>query len=204
MDGHVVEHVVPAALLYHGRKLLSALGALTHDDARARLAVDYVPALALAQRAVLVLGGIGVVRVHLHGEVLARVQDLDEQREAVALGARKELVMALPELGEVLAVKLAAVDNTVAVRMGRDAPALANGAIWNHVAKALLELASAPDLPMEDGREKDEVPCHTSRSVCHMSHPFQGHDCRTHHTICGPQITPRPAMHMAVIRTSSG
>lgn len=62
--------------------------------------------------------------------------------------------MALPELGEVLAVKLTAVDNTVAVRMGRDAPALANGAIWNHVAKRFSSSRPPQIFPWKMGARK--------------------------------------------------
>ena len=44
------------------------------------------------------LRGIGVVRMHLHREVIARVKNLDKQREAISLGTSKEVVMACPEL----------------------------------------------------------------------------------------------------------
>ena len=78
--------------------------ALAHDDGRARLAVKDVPALLLAQGTVLVLGRIGVVGVHLDGEVALGVDDLHQQGELRigALGGgdgAKHLAVALPQLG---------------------------------------------------------------------------------------------------------
>ena len=77
------------------------MGLLADDDGRARLAIQDVPALLLAQRAVLVLGGIGVVGVDLHREVALGVDDLHQQRElrvcALCGGnAAKELAVMCP------------------------------------------------------------------------------------------------------------
>ena len=59
-------------------------------------------------------------------------------------------------LNQVMSLNMASIyrKSQVAESTSQKAPALANGAIWNHVAKALLELASAPDLPMEMGARK--------------------------------------------------
>ena len=52
----------------------------TIEKGCARLRIDDVPHLRLA---VLAFGthGVGVVRMHLHGEIVPRVDELDEQRE---------------------------------------------------------------------------------------------------------------------------
>ena len=103
------------------------------------------------------LGCVGVVGMHLHGEVVARVQDLDQQRKAVALSAGKELVVVVPEVGEGVARPGALRDGAVSIGMGAYGPALANGAVGNLVAEVSLELATSPDLLVEDGNGKDEV-----------------------------------------------
>ena len=157
LDGHAVEKVVPPSLLYHAGKLLAVLRALTNDDGRTRLAVEHVPALALAEAAVLVLGGVRVVRVHLHGEVLARVQDLDEQREAVPLRAAEELVLVLPEPAERLAVKASTLDCAVSVRVRADGPALAHVAVGDVVTVLVVQVAAAPDLVVEHGLGEQEL-----------------------------------------------
>ena len=58
--------------------------------------MQYVPALALAEGAPLMLGGVGIVWMHLDGKVLCSVKELDEQRESVSLRCAKELVVLRP------------------------------------------------------------------------------------------------------------
>ncbi len=72
VDGHLIEQAVPAALLHRAGELLTILGLLAHDDLGARVGAQHIPALALAQAAVLALGRVGIVGVHPHGQVLAR------------------------------------------------------------------------------------------------------------------------------------
>ncbi len=42
------------------------------------------------------LGGVGIVWMHLDGKVLCSVKELDEQRESVSLRCAKELVVLRP------------------------------------------------------------------------------------------------------------
>ena len=49
--------------------------------------------------------------------------------------------------------------------MSADRPALADRTVGNLIAKVVRELATAPDLAVEDGRGKDEVVC----AFCHGS-----------------------------------
>ena len=167
VDGQHIQQVVPAALLDHLGKLGAVVRALAHDDGRARLAVKNVPALLLAQGTVLVLGRIGVVGVHLDGEVALGVDDLHQQGELRigALGGgngAKHLAVALPQLGEAHPGKAAAVYLAVSVRVGRDCPALADGAVRDAVPPVRVKLAAAPDLLVEDGLEENElvISCH--------------------------------------------
>ena len=70
--------------------------ALADDDRGAGLAVQHIPALGLAQAAVLVLGGVLVVGMNLDRKVILGVQNLNEQRELLALAVAKELAVLGP------------------------------------------------------------------------------------------------------------
>ena len=157
VDGHLVQEVAPAALLDKLGELLAVLGLLADDDGGVGLAVEHVPALLLAQAAVLVHARVLVVGVDLDGEVAVGVENLDEQREAVALGIAEELVALVPELRERGASVGPLLDEAVAVRVGADGPALANLAVGDVVVEDRLKTAAAPDLVMEDGLGEDEV-----------------------------------------------
>jgi hypothetical protein len=69
---------------------------LTHGDGGTLIAVEDVPALTLAKAAVLVLGGISVIGMDLDGQVAIGVDDLDEEREAVAGESAEELAVVTP------------------------------------------------------------------------------------------------------------
>ena len=68
---------MPASLSDHLGTLLTVIGVLAHDDVASLVGVKHIPALALAQGAILVLLCVRVIRVHLDGEVALGVQDLD-------------------------------------------------------------------------------------------------------------------------------
>ncbi len=161
MGSRQVLHVVPAALLDHLGKLLAALRTLANDDLAVILGIEDVPALMLAERAVLVLAGVVVVGVNLDGKVVKRVEDLDQQGEAVALSALEELVVLAPKLGESLAVVGTAINGAVAVGVRGDAPALAHGTIGQLIA----ELRKA-DVVVQDGLEHNQA-----NSLVHITTP---------------------------------
>ena len=156
VDGHLVHEVTPAALLHELGELGAVARLLAHDDRGVGVAVEHVPALALAEAAVLVLGGIGVVGVDLDGEVPVGVEDLDEQREAVARGLAEQLVVLAPQRGEAGAGIGPAHDLAIAGRVGADGPALTDGAFGDVIAKDGVQTATAPDLLVEDGLGEDE------------------------------------------------
>ena len=97
VDRQHVEHVVPTAFLDHLCGLDAVLGALADDDRGTGLAVQYIPALGFAQAAVLVLGGVLVVGMNLDRKVVLGIQNLNEQRELLALAIAKELAVLGPQ-----------------------------------------------------------------------------------------------------------
>ena len=102
--------------------------------------------------------GVVVVRVDLDGDVGLRVDDLHEEREAIALGIAEEVPSALPELRERLAAAGTLLHRAIAMGMGADGPALAHGAVGDRVAELAGEAPSSPDVVVNDGFENDEVP----------------------------------------------
>lgn len=113
----------------------SRLLALTHDDARAGSQSITCQHSRFAQRAVLVLGGIGVVRVHLHGGSRASRILMSSGKRSPSAPEKELVINALQSSERCWPSTRRRRQHSRAVRMGRDAPALANGAIWNHVAK---------------------------------------------------------------------
>ena len=97
VDRQHVEHVVPTAFLDHLCGLRAVLGTLADDDRGVGLAVQHIPTLGFAQAAVLVLGGVLVVGVNLDRKVVLGVQNLNEQRELLALAVAKELAVLGPQ-----------------------------------------------------------------------------------------------------------
>ena len=97
VDRQHVEHVVPTAFLDHLCGLGAVLGTLADDDRGAGLAIQHVPALGFAQAAVLVLGGVLVVGMNLDRKVVLGIQNLNEQRELLALAIAKELAVLGPQ-----------------------------------------------------------------------------------------------------------
>ena len=162
-----VEHLVPAAVLDHLCCLGAVLGALSDDDRGAGLAVQHIPALGLAQAAVLVLGSVLVVGVNLDRKVVLGVQNLNEQRELLALAVAKELTVLGPQPRQRVAGIRALRNLAVAVGMGRDSPALTDGTLGNVVTKYGFELAAAPDLLVEDRRQFNQIGhVHTPMVLC--------------------------------------
>ena len=129
---------------------------MAHHDGAALIGRQDVPALLLAQAAVLVLAGVGVVGMHLDGQVVCGVDDLDEQREYVALAAAEQLAMVGPQPREGLASILAGRDGVIAVGMRGDRPALAHGTVRNLIPEVVRHAATAPDLTLEVGHELDD------------------------------------------------
>ena len=162
-----VEHVVPTAFLDHPCGLGAVMRALSDDDRGAGLAVQHIPALGLAQAAVLVLGGVLVVGMNLDRKVILGVQNLNEQRELLALAVAKELAVLGPQPRQRVTGIRALRNLAVAVGMGRDGPALTDGALGNVVAKYGFELAAAPDLLVEDRRQFNQIGhVHTPMVLC--------------------------------------
>ena len=162
-----VEHVVPAAVLDHLCGLGAVMRALADDDRGAGLAVQHIPALGLAQAAVLVLGGVLVVGMNLDRKIVLGVQNLNEQRELLALAVAKELAVLGPQPRQRVTGIRALSNLAVAVGMGRDGPALTDGALGNVVAKYGFELAAAPDLLVEDRRQFNQIGhVHTPMVLC--------------------------------------
>ena len=157
VDRQHVEHVVPAAVLNHLRGLGAVMCPLADDDRGAGLAIQHVPALGFAQAAVLVLGGILVVGMDLDRKVVLGVQNLNEQRELLALAVAKELAVLGPQPRQRVTGVRALRNLAIAVGMSRDGPALADGALGNVIAKDGLQLAAAPNLLVEDRREFNQI-----------------------------------------------
>ena len=110
------------------------------------------------------LGGVGIVWVHLDGKVLCSVKELDEQRESVSLRCAKELVVLRPQAREKHPRVRAVPHVAVSGRMCRYGPALSDGPVGYGVAKFCLELAPSPDLLVEDGLDTYEVHFGTQRA----------------------------------------
>ena len=153
VDRYYVEHVVPAAVLDHLCGLGAVFSALADDDRGAGLAIQHVPTLGFTQAAVLVLGGVLVVGMNLDRKVVLGVQNLDEQRELLALAVAKELAVLGPQPRQRVAGVRSLRNLAVAVGMGRDGPALTDGTLGNVVAENGFELAAAPDLLVEERRQ---------------------------------------------------
>ena len=93
--------------------------------------------------------------MNLDRKVVLGVQNLNEQRELLALAVAKELAMLGPQPRQRVAGIRALRNLAVAVGVGRDGPALTDGSIGNVVAKYGFELAAAPDLLVEDGLDAE-------------------------------------------------
>lgn len=92
------------------------------------------------------LGGVLVVGMDLDRKVVLGVQNLNEQRELLALAVAKELTVLGPQPRQRVTGIRALRNLAVAVGMGRDGPALADGTLGNVVTKYGFELAATPDL----------------------------------------------------------
>ena len=91
----------------------------TTDNRCPRVGVEHVPALAFAEGALLMHGGVGIVWMDLYGEVGIRIEYLDEQGELIAGKASEQLAVIAPESREGRPLEGTANDGTVARRMGR-------------------------------------------------------------------------------------
>ena len=96
LDGDLPEQLRPPALVHHVRHFPGVGGIVADDNGGARVAVQHVPALGLAQGAVLMDPGVLVVGVDLNAQVVLGVDDLDEQGEGIPLYAAEELGARFP------------------------------------------------------------------------------------------------------------
>ena len=167
MNGDLVHKVAPAALLDELGELLTILCLLPNDNRGPRIAVEHIPALALAKASPLVDGGILVIRVHLDREVSIGIEDLDQQRETIAPCITEQLMMLVPKLRERLARVRSAHDLAVTCGMRADGPALANGALGDVIVKDRVEPTTSPYLLVEDGLRENEILSH-SGSLQHV------------------------------------
>ena len=103
------------------------------------------------------LGGVLVVGVNLDRKVVLGVQDLNEQRELLALAVAKELAVLGPQPRKRVAGIRALRNLAVAVGVGRDSPTLTDGTLGNVVTKYGFELAAAPDLLVENRRQFNQI-----------------------------------------------
>ena len=146
---------MPAIFLDQLGKLRATLCVLAHDDVSVAMGIQNVPALMLAEAPVLMLGGVGIVRMNLNGEVIKRVKHLDQERESVAFRTFKKIVVLIPQLGKRHAIKRAAINCAVTMRMGGDAPALPHGAIGQLITE-FLEPSTSPNVVVQNWLEHNE------------------------------------------------
>ena len=113
------------------------------------------------------LGGVLVVGVDLDRQVVLGVQNLNEQRELLALAVAKELAMLGPQPRQRVAGVRTLGNLAIAVGVRRDGPALTDGTLGNVIAKDGLQLAAAPNLLVEDRREFNQIGhVHTPIRLC--------------------------------------
>ena len=168
VDGNLVQKIAPTALVHQLCELIAGRGALSHNDGGVRIAIQYVPALALAQRAVLVLGGVRVIGMHLNGQVAGSVDNLDQQGKAIAFDIAKKVAALIPQLRQRHALELWIQHGAVAVGVGRDGPAFAGFIRRNVIPICVAHTRTAPDLLVEHGLEFDDV-CHDSPNSLSMA-----------------------------------
>ena len=111
---------------------------------RARFTVQHIPHLGLAARQPLLLSLL-VVGVHLDGELLARVDKLDEQGKQITVArvvllADQQLLLLRQHVVEFPALVFAVGDNSLVVFHARHLPALA------HLVEGLLQVLERDNL----------------------------------------------------------
>ena len=147
--GDLPEELPPPLPLHHLPQLPGAAGVVADDDGGVRIAVQYVPALGLAGRAVFVEAGVAVVRVDLDAQILPGVQQLHQQGEALPRKAAEQRPLLPPQAPQGLAGP--ALDPADSAGVAADGPALPGMPAGDVVAKAGPQPVPAPDLLLEHG-----------------------------------------------------
>ena len=138
------------------------------DELRAGIAVQHDPGFRLSIGIALHALGIRVVRMHLDGEPLPRVDELDEQGKlALHLGAAERRAVFVDPLGQGL--PLAAGD---AHRVRGDLPALARVVGGNPLAVDAGQARSSPILDVEVGFHKERFQHKSHSSPFRISRRF--------------------------------
>ena len=124
------------------------------DHLRTLRRVENVPHLGLA-RVTLHTARIIVVRMHLHGEVLRGVDELNEDRHvrASARACAERRRMIRKPRGERLARRRTARNAAEPVRMRRELPALRRDARAAVLAQLVMQPMPAPKIVLEHGRK---------------------------------------------------
>ena len=157
MNGDEIEHVIPASLINHLGKFLTIARTLPNDDIRVGLCIKDIPALTFTKRTMLMLSCVRIVGMHLHRQIIMRVQDFNEQWEAIPLGITEELMMHIPQVTELLANKRTGSNNAIAMGVSANCPALSYFPFRNVVAKVLCKAPTSPNLLMKDRLKNDNV-----------------------------------------------
>ena len=156
-DRHLPDQLLPSPLGHHVVQLVLRLRVVSDYEGGVFLAVHDVPALRLAQAAVLVLLGISVVGMHLDAQVVLGIDDLRQQRVPVIGQVPEKLRMLRPHLRQGLSLIAALADHPVPLRVSRDSPAFAQVIALHGIAELLPQLLPSPDIMCAHRFQKEEL-----------------------------------------------
>ena len=151
LHGNLAQKFVPSAVVDHILELALVLCVVADHERRPIRRVKDIPALGLSKRTVLILSGIRVIRVHLNAQIIIRIDDLDQERKAVARRIAKKLRLLRPELAQSLSGVSALPDRAVPVGMRAHCPALPGIFSRNLISPLAAKLVPAPDHLFEYG-----------------------------------------------------
>ena len=147
----------PVALDCGRQFLRRSTGPQTNDEPSARFCAQHEPGLGFAARLAFERFGLRVVRMHLNGEPVSRVDELGQQRHPLSrvVACADEVRAELPrQFQQILAAMLAIRCQRAIVQFPGFAVGLRG---WQVFAQLRVEQAPAPDFHMQGGLELQRI-----------------------------------------------
>ncbi len=139
------DQLSPSFLLNHFLQLLPGTCIVSHHKRRSLRTVQDIPAFRLSQRAVFILPGISIIRMHLDAQIILCVNNLYEERKTVQIAVSEQSRLLLPQLRKRFPLISAFSHHTVSVWMRTDGPAFPGVAPGNLISELICKLPPSPD-----------------------------------------------------------
>ena len=159
----LIQHGVFGSSLRQGLSQSGLVGAFLQPESQTRtIGVQYVPRLRLAERAQPFSPRIGVIGMYLDGEILLRIDELDQQRKIIAVtslhgSTHKILSVTGDEIPQAQAGQRAGADDTFLPGQGGDLEGLTDGYARRQILAETLQAAPTPDDFSQIRRDRNDL-----------------------------------------------